>query len=58
MKEATSMTAKEVTVECPHCDKTTEGYIGDPRGTEVECEHCTQGTQAFKIHPEADIEMH
>lgn len=55
MKEATSMTAKEVTVECPHCDKTTEGYIGDPRGTEVECEHCTQ---AFKIHPEADIEMH
>ena len=55
MKEATSMTAKEVTVECPHCDEMTEGYIGDPRGTEVECEHCSQ---AFKIQPEADIEMH
>jgi hypothetical protein len=40
VKTQTMILAVEVVVECPHCDKQQEGFIGNPAGGQFECEDC------------------
>jgi DNA-directed RNA polymerase subunit RPC12/RpoP len=54
MKVITCLEARDVYAECPECRARNEGFIGDPRGSEVICEECGE---RFKIHPDADVEF-
>lgn len=31
---------KAVSLNCPHCGATQDGWIADPRGREEECDKC------------------
>lgn len=39
-KMATEVKVRVKSVECPHCGKDVEGWVGDPRGTSEECDSC------------------
>lgn len=42
-----------ITIECPYCNKSLNGWIGDPRGAEdVECEDCGQ---KFNVPKDCEI---
>tara|TARA_Y100001963_G_scaffold139866_1_gene206183 strand:+ start:409 stop:585 length:177 start_codon:yes stop_codon:yes gene_type:complete len=52
-RQVTMMYATEVYVECPHCLKRQDGFLGNPAGGEFTCEVCKN---IYTIHPDADIE--
>lgn len=54
METVTELQAREVNLNCPHCGKQQDGFIGDPRGEEFECDDCGK---TYKVHNDADIEM-
>ncbi|MEZ9708662.1 hypothetical protein AB4254_08320 [Vibrio breoganii] len=54
LSSATVLTATSIKVECPHCGGRLDGFLDDPRGSELDCDHCHQ---TFEIHPDADIEL-
>lgn len=51
----TCLTAKEVTLNCPHCEEEQDGFCGNPRGETFECDDCGK---TYTVHSEADIEMY
>ncbi|MBF3843981.1 hypothetical protein ISG21_00570 [Burkholderia pseudomallei] len=31
-----------LSLDCPHCESTQDGWVADPRGREHECDECGQ----------------
>jgi len=53
IKIQTCLIARNVEVECPHCNVIQDGFFGNPAGAQFVCSDCKK---PYLIHPEADIE--
>jgi uncharacterized protein (DUF983 family) len=53
IKTQTVMLAREVIIECPHCQEHQDGFFGNPAGGAFDCDDCGK---KYRVHKEADIE--
>lgn len=53
LETVTSLYTRSVTLFCPHCNTTQDGFIGNPSGTDFDCDNCGK---TYHVHAEADIE--